>query len=546
MSLVSRFPGSAPLERLPTELIAAVLALLSNYDIKNLRLTCKTMGKRALLRLDRVFLSANPKNIEVFCAIADHEDFRHRITEIIWDDVQLPREIPDPNQPNFEYGTLPYQTFNTNLDEDEEEDLSPPPQEGIPYWFVVACRENHMILLRVEQERESDLPLEESWSYYQQLLQQQYDVLITGADIEAFRYGLERFISLERVTLTAAAHGVIDTPMYETPMIRSFPRGFNYPITHAWPLPNSVRVRHYSVQPWDSEEERSKWRGFGIIMSELAKQKHSVSEFIIHVNELETGLSYRVFEKQCEEYNNLITLLQQPSFKRLDLVLLAEGQYYEEQEELYQEAWASSCDRNLKRALEYMEDPRHVSIRFQANVVMYGHLYTEYPWRSFPLSTILPIGKWPNLSHLGLSGAIVDIEDLMSVLSAQSSTLRSVELSYLMFRKETEDYYELLEAMRDTLGWRERSESERPLLTIHVNSGVYEKYDCMDDDVNSFFYGETPNPFFNPKTIRKGPSEYVPLTRHKWHPEFGCLRETTAAYVQQQLFWGQDIFRRIE
>jgi hypothetical protein len=46
--------------------------------------------ERSLLRLDRVFLSVNLRNIEVFRAIADHEEFCHRVKEVIWDDAQLP------------------------------------------------------------------------------------------------------------------------------------------------------------------------------------------------------------------------------------------------------------------------------------------------------------------------------------------------------------------------------------------------------------------------------------------------------------------------
>lgn len=43
------------------------------------------------LRLQRVFLSANLLNIKVFRAIADHEKFRHKITEIVWDDARFTR-----------------------------------------------------------------------------------------------------------------------------------------------------------------------------------------------------------------------------------------------------------------------------------------------------------------------------------------------------------------------------------------------------------------------------------------------------------------------
>ena len=144
-----------------------------------------------------------------------------------------------------------------------------------------------------------DLPLEESWNYYEKLLQQQDNVIASEADGQAFQYGLKRFRSLKRVTLTGATHGALDNPLYETPMIRAFPRGFNYPLPFAyWPLgPKGLELytsgsgHPYECAPWDLEEERNKWRGFSIIMHELANQKHNVSEFLIDVNEIETGLN---------------------------------------------------------------------------------------------------------------------------------------------------------------------------------------------------------------------------------------------------------------
>jgi hypothetical protein len=56
-----------------------------------------TLSRIAHLRLKRVFLSANLRNIEVLRAIADHEVLRHNIVEIIWDDVRLIDHGPSPN-----------------------------------------------------------------------------------------------------------------------------------------------------------------------------------------------------------------------------------------------------------------------------------------------------------------------------------------------------------------------------------------------------------------------------------------------------------------
>ncbi|CRL30439.1 Immunoglobulin/major histocompatibility complex, conserved site [Penicillium camemberti] len=69
---------------LPLELWGCITSYLSNSDIKNLRLTCVQFKNASILRIDRVFLSANPLNVKVFRCIAGHKKFRHSITEIIW------------------------------------------------------------------------------------------------------------------------------------------------------------------------------------------------------------------------------------------------------------------------------------------------------------------------------------------------------------------------------------------------------------------------------------------------------------------------------
>lgn len=50
--------------------------------------------------LSRVFLSANPLNIEVFHAVADHPKFRHQVTEIIWDEARF-IAAPPPSEDDW-------------------------------------------------------------------------------------------------------------------------------------------------------------------------------------------------------------------------------------------------------------------------------------------------------------------------------------------------------------------------------------------------------------------------------------------------------------
>ncbi|KAJ9320821.1 CAZyme family GH18 [Paecilomyces variotii] len=448
-------------QALPAEIFELVLSFLPNRDIKNLRLSSKTLNERAHLRLRRVFLSANPRNIEVFRAIADDEEFRHHIVEVIWDDVQLVDHIPERGEGMW------------NLDR-------PLPPEGVPAWFDQICWWNTEQFLG-NQRRHPDLPIEESWAYYQQLLQQQQDVLASEADVEAFRYGLQRFPALRRIVITPAAHGILDHPLYETPMIRAFPPGLNYPILHAyprlddfdysnlhiWPLPEKGLIP-YIVPPWNQEGERLKWRAFCLLTRELAEiRDHEILELVIDPHILETGLNCRIFDGPCEEYNNLVTLLRRPGFERIDLALTCNGQYYNDQR------WSSFRNGHLLYALSQALDLKHVSLQTQIDYSQVeGDGFPQsmqFAQHFVPLQTIMPIKKWQKLRHFGLSGFLVQSDDLISALSALPTTLRSIELSFLSFTGERGNWHDLFTDMRSMLDWHRAA--------------------------NDFFYGEGANPF---------------------------------------------------
>ena len=85
-----------------------------------------------------------------------------------------------------------------------------------------------------------------------------------------------------------------------------------------------------------------------------------------------------------------------------------------------------------------------------------------------PLHTIFPIEQWSKLRHFGLSGFLVDQDDLVSLLSQLPATLRSVELSFLEFLSGKGDYQRLLYDMLDKLDWRKRTVGEKPRVKIGV------------------------------------------------------------------------------
>jgi hypothetical protein len=183
-------PGPV-LSKLPNELLNNIFELLPNHDIKSLRLTCRHLGSHAPLRLDRLFISANPLNISVFLAVANHDSFRNQVREIIWDDATFMSFPDDDRDSEFGYSSDENEIFY-NMDYETKGDISS--------WFVQKCKEEifnaESRLVEKgndnEQQRQLDnlMPLREALSYYTHLVQQQDNVIKSGADEQAFRYAL--------------------------------------------------------------------------------------------------------------------------------------------------------------------------------------------------------------------------------------------------------------------------------------------------------------------------------------------------------------------
>lgn len=201
---------SLPILDLPVELFHIVLSHLPNRDIKSLRLVSKRFCDSVQLRLCRVALSANPLKIKVFRALADHEKFRHKITEIIWDDARLFHNLSEdlihPQQriflPNTDISDNEIEALDdedsdreTFEDEDFEDDDSLDylwqmtnsenfKWQRCPPWFKAACietlermcdrRQVSPALPRdcpsIPELRSTVPPLSECWEYYRLLI----------------------------------------------------------------------------------------------------------------------------------------------------------------------------------------------------------------------------------------------------------------------------------------------------------------------------------------------------------------------------------------
>ncbi|RBR26460.1 uncharacterized protein FIESC28_00754 [Fusarium coffeatum] len=443
--------------QLPRELQDAIFTILKPDDIKNLRVTCITLAKALPLHFNRVFISANSLNIQVFNAIANHEVFRHQVSEIIWDDARL--------LAGFELA------WGDNSDT----------QDGVPLWFIEGRSDygdrGHYVYPK------NHLGIKESWAYYKPLLDDQQQVLASNLDLEAFKFGLRQFTSLKRVTITPATHGTHWRTLYRTPMIRAFPPGLDYPLPKAWPyFDDDLKI---DVLPWVSdgddrlhqeiydnvcttEEYRAKWRGFQLVIRALAEfEDHGITELVIGGHEIQSGLNARLFDEWSPEYGDLVTLLKRPGFRHLELHLFT-GFVLEDHK------CFSYRSGLLRDALAHAEDLEYLSLRastyIENGVPELLTFEDEEDWCMCPLQDIFPVDQWPRLQHFGISNMLVDREDLIGLLASLPPSLRSVELSHLGL-KSPHEYSDLVRDVRDVLDWQSRAPGKRPQSgSIKVNT----------------------------------------------------------------------------
>lgn len=218
-----------------------------------------------------------------------------------------------------------------------------------------------------------------------------------------------------------------------------------------------------------------------------------MSELIVDVNQLPTGLNCRIFDQRCEGYDNLVALLSRPGFRTLDLAFIVRGRE--------KKGRPSLRSGLLRQALTKARDLQHFSFRTTVNpdTLLDGTVPGSAGSidHLIPLQTIFPVENWSNLRHFGLSRFLVVQDDVISLLAALPKTLRSVELSFLKFLDNGGNYHGLLAGIRETLRWHERDVDTRPKVIIGIGLvppraglGIW-----VENEAQDFLYGDAPNPF---------------------------------------------------
>lgn len=176
--------------RLPVELVASICDHLDNRSIKNLRLTCRIFAQLAVLRFNRLFISASPRDIEVFCAVAGCDALRNQVKEIIWVDTTM-NDIWQPRR-----YTNRIEMFGSHASKSNEIDLEER-CNTVPQWFRDACFRNlpfyssstgadsQARALEI-QEQARAIPMAAIWDQFEILFQLQHEALESGSLVRAF------------------------------------------------------------------------------------------------------------------------------------------------------------------------------------------------------------------------------------------------------------------------------------------------------------------------------------------------------------------------
>ncbi|VUC33760.1 unnamed protein product [Clonostachys rosea] len=481
--------------RVPQEILNEILSYLPIRDKKSLREVSSFFANTIEIRIPRVFLSANPRNIDVIKGIADDKIRRHYVEELIWDDSLLvtPADCRTMRVRSDYYQCLriPYRPPKLALIQNEQALLRQSLGELDEFHelYAKACAVN---LCDVRARRGNDrdtpahlerderiknvMPTLESIRYYMDLVNQQERVISTGEHILAFRIALHRFPNLRKVTITPVCHGFLFTPLYETPMIRSFPKGFNYPIPRAWPS-YLGKAKRCETTRWPAFRQggnfATKWNGVRVVLQVLALQKNRVTEFEINARGLDQGVPIDIFDPVHDEQRYLTTVIGNLSHLTLSIEVSPETDSIEQKGRFVHEA----LSRN----------PNLTHFSFHCNAPSFEGL--------FP-----PLRTWTQLQHFGLTGFHVMVNDLVEFLSFMPDTLRSLELGFLLYGTYWGSYCEILQDMRDQLGWGERPEDDRPKIVLRVNlmHEVPGRHITADKEVEDFIYGDGPNPFGSP------------------------------------------------
>jgi hypothetical protein len=323
---------------LPAELLAIVCDQVSGVDIKQLRLASKILADKVDLRIDRVYISPNRANLDYLQRILSHRRYKARVYELVWDTAQL-----------SEYST--FNSFRDAILSDERETRRAIEDRLVqaietyanesPEYRSLEHRDLFQddgrltavakeIVMRYDDDFSRDMlarnammmSIEDSYALYQNLYQDEQDIMKQQLDVTALHQALDSFPKLRRVTVTSEVwrpwHRV---PRYTTPFYRSLPPGFRKPTVWPWLMPPSHPATDAEILSC-KDRLAADWRGYERVVSAiLAMSNPTIEEFIVDAGDEGWGIPYQLFCDDLKNFDDTIRMFQHAPLKRLQLVL---------------------------------------------------------------------------------------------------------------------------------------------------------------------------------------------------------------------------------
>ncbi|KKZ60450.1 hypothetical protein EMCG_00736 [[Emmonsia] crescens] len=445
---------------LANELLYGIFDFLPNSDVKNIRLTCRFLYTVTPLTLSRVFISPFKRDLEVLRSVANHPVFSQQITEIVWDDRRLhldeARHIEIAQF--YDTGVCNVQSVSGHLEQVDESRYVDGRRGSLQkaliglYGHMGEWERAHHLLLRLYDEQQS--------------------VLDSCEDVETFRFALQAFPCLRRVTIADnCLKKCVEWHRYSTPLMRSLPSWLLKP----WPcsiLGNGNVC--YMVGPT--------LRGYYAAVRELSRSPRTVSEFIMEPSCRGVDLinDLNIFNSSKEDF---IFLIMRNNLTSLEYTL--DGYV-----RLHPTWHLNDIPKSILRmTLSCAQALEHFALN--TNVEPSRSRLLQRP---MPLLDILPMERWRVLRTFSLRNFVLTLRDFILFLSALPATITSLEFHMVIFFRTT--WEEALYYLRDRSGWGSDPDLPLPTLTVslrleHSSTQIV----ILRDELKRFFERKAPNPF---------------------------------------------------
>jgi hypothetical protein len=468
---------------LPSELLAVICEDLSKLDIKRLRLANVYLAKNVDLRIDRIYISPNRANLDCLQKILLHPRYRFHIPELVWDDAQLD-EYPDVKSfaaaIDFDDNHVKQDTErllmdlsrglqdeNAEFGSFEHDDLFDMDGKLTETAKAVLLRQDSQFARDVIARNAATMNVEESYAIYQDLYQEEREIMRQGLDAAALRHALAVCPKLVRVILTSEVWRPWNLqPVYHTPFHRFLPPGFRKPSVWPWlsyrPQSTSAQLAYrdnmMKVGTIDQDVSLpSEFRGYNIVVSSLISIPNpQISEFIIYAGHETTGISHQLFAAPNADWKNTMVMARKVPLKRLSLSINPHGTDYSSPSSYLHSGLMS-------KTLENMPLLEHLDL----SINCYERRNRELGEQIFSWGKVIPISLLPRLRTFALRNVRTRYDELVelikSMTNAEHITFDNIHMEMVAGLEAT--YYKLFREI-----WlhydRSPESTSRPAFTV--------------------------------------------------------------------------------